>query len=145
MSDKARILVAEDDDLTLELLATVLRSAGHDVTAVTDGREALDELERAPFDLVVGDVQMPRASGLELLDALSARAPETPLILVTAYANPGAAMDAIARGAADYLAKPVDVVALRATVSGALERRRLRSENRLLRTEVLAKKTLLGT
>jgi DNA-binding NtrC family response regulator len=145
MPDKARILVAEDDDLTLELLATVLRSAGHEVTAVADGREALDELERAPFDLVVGDVQMPRASGLELLDALSARAPETPLILVTAYANPGAAMDAIARGAADYLAKPVDVVALRATVARTLERKRLAGENRELRRAAVEPKTLVGT
>jgi DNA-binding NtrC family response regulator len=145
MSDKARILVAEDDDLTLELLATVLRSAGHDVTAVADGREALDELARAPFDLVVGDVQMPRASGLELLDELSARAPETPLILVTAYANPGAAMDAIARGAADYLAKPVDVVALRATVARTLERKRLAGENRELRRAAVEPKTLVGT
>jgi DNA-binding NtrC family response regulator len=145
MSDKARILVAEDDDLTLELLATVLRSAGHEVTAVADGREALDELARAPFDLVVGDVQMPRASGLELLDALSARAPETPLILVTAYANPGAAMDAIARGAADYLAKPVDVVALRSTVARTLERKRLAGASREPRHAAVEPKTLVGT
>jgi two-component system, NtrC family, response regulator AtoC len=145
MPDKARILVAEDDDLTLELLTTVLRSAGHDVTPVADGREALDELGRASFDLVVGDVQMPRASGLELLDALAEKAPETPLILVTAYANPGAAMDAIARGAADYLAKPVDVVALRTTVARTLERKRLAGENRQLRHAVIEPKTLLGT
>jgi DNA-binding NtrC family response regulator len=145
MPDKARILIAEDDDLTLELLATVLRSAGHDVTAVADGGEALDEIARAPFDLVVGDVQMPRASGLELLDALQAHAPETPLILVTAYANPGAAMDAIARGAADYLAKPVDVVALRTTVARALERKRLAGENRELRHAAVEPKTLVGT
>jgi DNA-binding NtrC family response regulator len=145
MADKARILVAEDDDLTLELLATVLRSAGHDVTAVADGRDALDEIARSTFDLVVGDVQMPRASGLEILDALIARSPETPLILVTAYANPGAAMDAIARGAADYLAKPVDVVALRTTVARTLERKRLAGENRQLRRAAVEPKTLIGT
>jgi two-component system, NtrC family, response regulator AtoC len=145
MTARARILVAEDDDLTLELLTTVLRGAGYDVTPVTDGREALDQIARAPFDLVVGDVQMPRASGLEILDALNARAPETPLILVTAYANPGAAMDAISRGAADYLAKPVDVVALRTTVARTLERRRLAGENRQLRTAVLEPKALIGT
>src|SRR3954452_16227268 len=100
----ARILVAEDDDLTLELLATVLRGTGHEVVTVRDGRDALDQIEHAPFDAVVADVQMPRASGLEILEALSARRAETPLVLVTAYADPGAAMDAISRGAADYLA-----------------------------------------
>jgi two-component system response regulator AtoC len=145
MSDRTRILVAEDDDLTLELLTTVLRGTGYDVTPVSDGREALDEIARAPFDLVVADVQMPRASGLEILDALTAKAPETPLVLVTAYANPGAAMDAISRGAADYLAKPVDVVALRTTVARTLERRRLAGENRQLRTAAVEGKTLIGT
>jgi two-component system, NtrC family, response regulator AtoC len=145
MSDKARILIAEDDDLTLELLATVLRGAGHEVTAVADGRDALDALARESFDLVVADVQMPRASGLEILDALNERSPGTPLILVTAYANPGAAMDAIARGAADYLAKPVDVVALRTTVARTLERKRLAGENRQLRRAVVEPKALVGT
>jgi two-component system response regulator AtoC len=145
MADRARILVAEDDDLTLELLATVLRAAGHDVTTVADGREALDELARGSFDLVVGDVQMPRASGLEILEALNANSPETPLILVTAYANPGAAMDAITRGAADYLAKPVDVVALRTTVARTLERKRLAGENRQLRRAAIEPKRLVGT
>jgi two-component system response regulator AtoC len=145
MVARARILIAEDDDLTLELLTTVLRSAGHDVTAVSDGQLALDEIARQTFDLVVGDVQMPRASGLEILDALNARAPETPLILVTAYANPGAAMDAISRGAADYLAKPVDVVALQTTVARTLERKRLAGENRQLRHAAIEPKTLIGT
>jgi len=95
MTERARILIAEDDDLTLELLATVLRGAGHEVTPVADGKDALDELQRGRFDLVVADVQMPRASGLEILEALDRDSPETPLVLVTAYANPGAAMDAM--------------------------------------------------
>ena len=73
------------------------------------------------------------------------RHPDTPVVLITAYAEPGAAMDAITRGAADYLAKPVDVVALRATVARALERRRLRGENRRLRDQAVGKKTLIGT
>ena len=145
MVARARILIAEDDDLTLELLTTVLRAAGYDVTAVADGQLALDEIGRSTFDLVVGDVQMPRASGLEILDALNARAPETPLILVTAYANPGAAMDAITRGAADYLAKPVDVVALQTTVARTLERKRLAGENRQLRRAAVEPKALIGT
>jgi two-component system response regulator AtoC len=145
MAARARILVAEDDDMTLELLATVLRADGHDVVTATDGREVLDQLEHAAYDLIVADVQMPRASGLEVLEALVARASETPLVLVTAYANPGAAMDAISRGAADYLAKPVDVVALRTTVARALERRRLAGENRRLRAAAVEPKTLVGT
>jgi DNA-binding NtrC family response regulator len=65
--------------------------------------------------------------------------------LITAYAEPGAAMDAIGSGAADYLAKPVDIVALRATVARALERRRLAKENRSLRSTIAERKILVGT
>jgi len=102
----ARILVAEDDDLTLELLATVLRAAGHEITAVRDGREALTQIEHAPFDLVVADVQMPRASGLEILDALAARTTPTPLVLVTAYADTALTVRALRQGAIGVLDKP---------------------------------------
>jgi DNA-binding NtrC family response regulator len=140
-----RILVAEDDDLTRELLAKVLRRDGHEVVEVADGAEALEKLHSDSYDLVLSDVQMARASGMEILDSVSASSPDTPVVLITAYAEPGAAMDAISRGAADYLAKPVDVVALRATVARALERRRLRGENRQLREQAGRRKALIGT
>jgi DNA-binding NtrC family response regulator len=141
----ARILIAEDDDLTQELLAKVLRREGYEIVEVPDGQSALDALAEGPFDLVLSDIQMARLSGMELLEAAQARHPDTPVVLITAYAEPGAAMDAIARGAADYLAKPIDIVALRATVARALERRRLRGENRQLRDEVGGKNVLVGT
>ena len=144
MFARGKILIAEDDDLTLELLASVLRSEGHEVVAVADGREALDWLGDASFDLVVTDIQMARVGGLEILQAVIENLPDTPVVLVTAYAEPGSAMDAIAKGAADYLAKPVDVVALRMTVARALERRRLARENRTLRSAIAARKTLVG-
>jgi CheY-like chemotaxis protein len=63
----ARILLAEDDDLTRELLAKVLRREGYEVVETTDGAEAIAELGRGGFDLVLSDVQMARASGMELL------------------------------------------------------------------------------
>jgi DNA-binding NtrC family response regulator len=127
---RGKILVAEDDDLTLDLLSTVLRREGHEVVTANDGQQAMDLANAGSFDLVLSDIQMPRASGLEVMQWLREKSPDTPVVLITAYAEPGAAMDAIAGGAADYLAKPVDVVALRATVARSLERRRLASENR---------------
>jgi DNA-binding NtrC family response regulator len=141
----ARILIAEDDDLTRELLAKVLRRERYDVVETTDGGDAIERLRKEPFDLVLSDIQMARASGMELLTAVIETMPDTPVVLITAYADPGAAMDAISRGAADYLAKPVDIIALRATVARALERRRLRGENRLLQKGALEQKTLIGT
>jgi len=145
MPSSGKILIAEDDEMTLELLANVLTREGYAVVPVADGRAAIDKLRESSFDLVVSDIQMARASGLELLDAVMLEWPDTPVVLVTAYADPGAAMDAIAKGAADYLAKPIDVVALRSTVSRALERRRLASDNRALRATIAGRKVLIGT
>jgi DNA-binding NtrC family response regulator len=145
MAAPAKILIAEDDDLTLELLATVLGREGYEVVCVADGRAAIDQLRETSFDLVVSDIQMARASGLELLDFVTEKAADTPVVLVTAYADPGVAMDAITKGAADYLAKPVDVVALRTTVARALERRRLAADNHSLRSAIAGHKVLVGT
>jgi two-component system, NtrC family, response regulator AtoC len=141
----AKILVAEDDELTLELLATVLRQEHYQVVTATDGGEALDRLHAETFDLVLSDVQMTRASGLDILATVVKQQPDTPVVLITAYAEPAAAMDAIGGGAADYLAKPVDIAALRATVARALERRRLAKENRSLRAAVAGPKLMVGT
>src|SRR5690348_7915146 len=106
MAPAARILVAEDDDLTRELLVKVLRREGYSVVDVVDGAEAIERLARDSFELVLSDIQMARASGLEILEQVTRSGVDTPVVLITAYAEPGAAMDAIARGAADYLAKP---------------------------------------
>ncbi len=145
MGGKASVLVAEDDDLTRELLVKVLRRDGYEVVEAVDGLDALEKLRAGKVDLVLSDIQMAQVSGMELLDAIQKRAPEIPVVLITAYAEPGAAMDAIMRGAADYLAKPVDIIALRTTVARALERRRLAGENQRLRSEAVEKKTLIGT
>src|SRR5262245_23220199 len=145
MEGKASILVAEDDDLTRELLVKVLRRDGYQVVEAADGADAMSLLRGRPFDLVLSDIQMARVSGMELLEQVQKMDREIPVVLITGYAEPGAAMDAIARGAADYLAKPVDVIALRTTVARALERRRLAGENRLLRSEAIGKKSLIGT
>ncbi len=145
MAGRASVLVVEDDDLTRELLVKVLKRDGYDVVEAIDGVDALQKLRAGSFDLVLSDIQMAQVSGMELLDEVQKFAQEIPVVLITAYAEPGAAMDAIMRGAADYLAKPVDIIALRTTVARALERRRLAGENQRLRSEAAGKKTLIGT
>jgi DNA-binding NtrC family response regulator len=138
-------LVAEDDELTRELLVEVLRRGGHRVADVASGVEALEQLKSDRFDLVLSDIQMAGVGGMEVLAHVTETSPETPVILITAFAQPDSAMDAIALGAVDYLTKPVDVFALRAAIARALERRRLTTENLRLRRETLGKKMLIGT
>jgi two-component system response regulator AtoC len=140
-----RTLVVDDDDLTRDMFAEVLGRDGHEVVVVADGSEAVRRLESSAFDLIISDIQMARMSGLDLLDTVMRQYPETPLILVTAYAEPAGAMDAMTRGAADYLTKPVDVAALRVTIARALDRRQLQRQHSALSREVLGKRTMIGT
>jgi two-component system, NtrC family, response regulator AtoC len=132
--EPARILVVDDDQSSRELLARILSSAGHAVTALTDGREAIAALDAgdAP-DLVVSDIRMAEMDGLQVIDAFRERAPDTPVILVTAFGNIDGAVEAIRRGAIDYLSKPYDVDAIRLVVERALRQRALAMENRVLR------------
>jgi CheY-like chemotaxis protein len=74
-----RTLVVDDDDLTRDMLATVLAREGHDAVVIADGTEALRWLEKSRFDLIISDIQMARMSGLELLETVTRQYPETPL------------------------------------------------------------------
>jgi DNA-binding NtrC family response regulator len=136
----ARIYVVDDDTSSRELLSRILTSEGHQVTALADGREALERLAGgAPPDLVVSDIRMGEVDGLQLTDALRQRAADTPIILVTAFGNIDGAVDAIRRGAFDYISKPYDVDAIKMVVQRALEQRRLSLENRALRRDLREK------
>jgi DNA-binding NtrC family response regulator len=130
----ARVLVVDDDQSSRDLLSRILTAAGHRVTALTDGREAIAALaEGEPPDLVVSDIRMSEVDGLQVIDAYRQQAPDTPVILVTAFGNIDGAVDAIRRGATDYISKPYDVDAIQLTVARALRQRELATENRTLR------------
>ncbi len=132
--EPARILVVDDDQSSRDLLARILTSAGHRVTALSDGREAVAALDAGDHpDLVVSDIRMAEMDGLQVIDAFRERAPDTPVILVTAFGNIDGAVEAIRRGAADYLSKPYDVDAIQIVVARALQHRELAMENRALR------------
>src|SRR5437868_12566440 len=107
MSEAARIVVVDDDQGSRSVMEQFLAAEGHTVTACSDGAEAMARLENdGEFDAVVSDVRMRDVDGLELLDWVQKHAPETPVILVTSFGNVDGAMDAIRRGAYDYIAKP---------------------------------------
>jgi DNA-binding NtrC family response regulator len=132
-----RIFVVDDDTSSRELLTRILAGEGHAVTALPDGHEALQRLAAdGPPDLVVSDIRMGEVDGLQLTDALRERAPDTPVLLVTAFGNIDGAVEAIRRGAFDYISKPYDVDGIKMVVARALEQRRLALENRALRRDL---------
>jgi two-component system response regulator AtoC len=143
MSQPARILVVDDDGASRSLMAQILAEDGHGVVGCADGAEAIERLERdGEFDAVVSDIRMVDVDGLEVLDWVRKHAPETPVLLVTAFGNVDGAVGAIRRGAYDYISKPYDVNAIKLVVDRALRHRRLATENRRLKREIREKYAL---
>jgi DNA-binding NtrC family response regulator len=132
-----RVLVAEDDRVARDLLSEILRGEGYEVEAVDDGAVAIERAQGGDgrYDLVVSDVRMERSGGLDVLAAFTAKAPSTPVILITAFGDVSGAMEAIQRGAYDYVSKPFNIEELRLTVARALERRRLIAEQKTAPSE----------
>ena len=125
-----RVLVAEDDRVARDLLCEILRGEGFEIEAVDDGAGAIERAVAGRYDLVVSDVRMERSGGLDVLKAFTENAPATPVILITAFGDVTGAMEAIQRGAYDYVSKPFNVEELKLTVARALERKRLVAEQK---------------
>jgi two-component system, NtrC family, response regulator AtoC len=130
-----RVLVAEDDRVARDLLCEILRGEGYEVDAVDDGAGAIERAQDGRYDLVVSDIRMERSGGLDVLEAFTKRAPSTPVILITAFGDVAGAMEAIQRGAYDYVSKPFNIEELRLTVGRALERKRLVAEQKAAPSE----------
>lgn len=115
MSKKNRILVADDEERIRMLLEAHLAAFGYDVDLAYDGSQALEKLKSGDFDAVITDMNMPGASGLEvILEARRLFGPHLPVIVITAYGSVQNAVEAMRDGATDYLEKPFDMADLRA-------------------------------
>ena len=115
------------------MLSAVLDDEGYAVTDVASGREALNEIEQGPFDLVLMDLKMEEMDGIETLREIRKVSPLLPIIIMTAYASVKTAVDALKAGAFDYLTKPLDLDELKVVVKKGLEYYHLRKENRELK------------
>jgi two-component system, NtrC family, nitrogen regulation response regulator GlnG len=126
--ENARILVADDEDSLRWVLEKGLRSAGYDVTAVKDGDAAVRAFESESFDLVFVDVRMPGADGLTVLARLREGHPDALVVVMTAHGTMDTAIQAMQRGAYDYLAKPFDIDEVLLVAERALAASRLKQE-----------------
>ena len=128
--DLENILVVDDEEAIREVVSTMLESKGYQCTAVSNGRAAQDQVKRVTPDLVLSDMIMPEMDGIKLLDWLRQYDPEVPVIMVTAIHDISTALEAIRRGAYDYILKPFEKDQLFLGVGRALQHRRLVLENR---------------
>jgi len=123
-----RLLVVDDEEHQREMLEAILGRAGFRIETAQNGQEALDRLEQSDFDLILTDQRMPVMDGLELLERLRGRHRDLPVILMTAYGSVSSAVQAMKRGAADYLTKPFDKDELILVVKKVLKHRQLEEE-----------------
>jgi DNA-binding NtrC family response regulator len=134
----AHMLVVDDDPIVADSLAQFLTDEGYDVSCCINGREAIATLDGAerPFDVVVSDVSMPEITGIELLNHVVEHHPSTVMLMLTGYGTIESAVDAIRRGAFDYLSKPVVDSELRLVLERALRHQALLAENTQLKRQL---------
>lgn len=130
MKQEARILIADDDTQMQIALVASLERAGYHVTAVSDGRSALERAEHEAFDLIITDQCMPEMTGQELMQGLSRLEIQVPVVMITAYGTVTQAVEAMQAGAADFIAKPFSVEELLRIVERCLS-----TDTQVFRTE----------
>ncbi len=130
------IIVVEDEKIVRLSLVDALKEEGHTILAVENGNDALAALEEWQFSLVITDLRLPGAGGVEILKKSLAESPVTPVIMMTAYGNIKDAVEAMKLGAFDYITKPFDLEEILLTVDRALNVWRITKENIRMRKEL---------
>ena len=133
---KGRVLVVDDEANALEALETLLREEGYEVESAPDGEQALAMLERFEPEVVLTDLKMPKVGGLELCERGRAALPHATFVVMTAFGTIDTAIEAIKRGAENYVTKPIDIDALSALLTRAMEKAKLSAEAARLRARL---------
>ena len=130
------LLLVEDEAPLREAVAAQLADRGYLVEQADSGEAALARLDAFAFDIVITDLRLPGVDGSAVIEAAVARYPEIIAIVITGYGTVKDAVDALKRGAADFISKPFQFAELAHVLESALERRRLKSENAYLRSQL---------
>ena len=130
------ILIVDDEPVLQDVLKSLLEREGHSTLSARTGQEALDLLEREEIELVLLDLMLPDIHGMEVLKSARANDPEQVFVVITAFSSIESAIEAMRRGAFDYIPKPFKNDEVLLTIRKGLEQRRLRNENRALREEL---------
>lgn len=133
---KRTLLVVDDEPSARSGLQKLLSQDGYDVVVAENGAKALVIFDERPIDGVITDMKMPEMGGLELVEALRSRGAQLPILVVTAFGEIGSAVNAMRRGADDFLTKPIDLDVLLLSLKRAFERRDLVLEAEHLRTQL---------
>jgi len=126
---KPKILVVDDERSHRLMIEAVLSAEGYDIAQADSGQTAVDAVAEKFYDLVIMDIRMPELGGIEALKKIKTISPGIPIVIMTAYASVGTAVDALKSGASDYLTKPLDIEELKILVAKTLRIHQLEEEN----------------
>lgn len=131
------ILIIDDERSIRSTLSEILGFEGYRITEAVDGLDAIKKLsEDVTYDCILCDIKMPKADGLEVLEKAQELCPDTPFIVISGHGNIETAVDAVKRGAFDYVSKPPDLNRLLITIRNAMERKDLVSETKILKKKI---------
>jgi len=146
---KTNILVVDDEKDICKALSIILSKEGYSVTEAYNGEQAAELLQKQTFDIVMTDIKMEKMDGFEVLKQAQTLNPGSSVIMMTAFASVGSAVEAMRAGAADYITKPFINDDIRIKIKNIVESRELRLENQILRQELsqrcISFKNIIGT
>ena len=131
----AKILVIDDEQPIRASLKEILEYEGHTVAEAEDGMEGVTEASKSKYDAIFCDVKMPKMDGLDVLDMLESKAVNTPVIMISGHGTVETAVQALKKGAFDFIQKPLDLNRILVTLKHATETEELIAETKMLRKE----------
>ncbi|MEO8588850.1 MAG: sigma-54 dependent transcriptional regulator [Flavobacteriales bacterium] len=132
----ANILIIDDEKAIRYALREILEHEGHKVEEAEDGTSGLDKAKKGKWDLVLCDIKMPKMDGLEVLEKLHAHNEDLPVVMISGHGTIDTAVDALKKGAFDFIQKPPDINRILVSVRNALDRNNLVQETKVLRQKV---------
>ncbi|MDD4273708.1 MAG: sigma-54 dependent transcriptional regulator [Desulfobacter postgatei] len=141
---KGRLLIVDDDTAHLSMLETLLKSLSYAIECVQDGVDAIRQVQKMPYDLVLMDVRMANVGGMEALKEIKHLNPAIPVIIMTAYSSVDKAVEAMRLGADDYLTKPLNFEELKLSIERVTKHLQLSLENSQLKAQLLSEGDFSG-
>lgn len=139
-----RILIIDDEQSIRRTLRDILENEGYAIDDAPDGSEGLKMVKANQYDVVLCDIKMPKMDGLEVLDKILESNSDVPVVMISGHGNIDTAVDAIRKGAYDYISKPPDLNRLLVTIRNAFDKSNLVSETKILKKKVSKKYEMIG-
>src|SRR6188474_3102500 len=140
----SKVLIVDDERSIRHTLRDILEFEKYDVDEACDGMEALVKIKQNPYDVIILDIKMPKMDGMDALDKIQEIARETPVVMISGHASIDTAVEAVKKGAFDYISKPPDLNRLLITLRNALDKTTLVAETKVLKRKVGKVQEMIG-